>query len=174
MPSGRLRRAVLQETKSCRSPDGVAGGGRFKGGGPVGKPSDDLDGTSLSDLLAGVVGDCGKLLGQQADLLREEVGQELRKAGGAGLEMAAGGGLVAAGGLLSGLALAHLLHKATGLPMWCCYGGAAGACGLAAAALLRSGARGLADVQLLPPPETAAALGENVAWLKEQMKPETE
>ena len=41
--------------------------------------------------------------------------------------MAAGGGLVAAGGLFAGMALAHLVHKATGLPLWASYGVIGGA-----------------------------------------------
>ena len=43
--------------------------------------------------------------------------QELRQAGNAAVSVAAGGGLAAAAGILSGMTLAHLLHRATGLPL---------------------------------------------------------
>ncbi len=127
--------------------------------------------TDLPSLAAEIVQDCGRLLGQQVDLLRAEVGQQLGRAGRATWLAAAGGGLAASGGLLTGLALAHLLRRATGLPLWLCYAGAAGAGGAAGAALLRSAGRELAGVQLLPPPQTAAALRENVAWLRDQLSP---
>ncbi len=132
----------------------------------MGKAAGEVD---LRALAGEIVEDCGKLLGQQVDLLRAEVNRELARAGRAAWLAAAGGGLAASGGLLSGLALAHLLRRVTGLPLWLCYAGAAGTSGAAGAALLRASGRGLSRVQLLPPPETAAALKENVAWLKDKL-----
>ena len=126
--------------------------------------------TDLADLVTGLAADFRRLLGRQADLLRAELGQELRRAGHASLNVALGGGLGAASGLLSGFALAHLLHRVTRLPLWACYGGAAGACGAAAAALVKGGVDQLSNVRLVPP-ETTAALGENLTWLKEQVTP---
>ena len=125
----------------------------------------------LATLAGNIVQDTGKLLGQQVDLLRAEVGQELRRVGGAAASVAAGGGLAAAGALMAALMAAHLLHRATRLPLWCCYGAVGGALGAAGAALLVRGKEGLADVQVLPPPQSAAALQENLAWLKEQVTP---
>ncbi len=125
----------------------------------------------LPTLASRVVHEAGTLLSEQVDLLRAEVGQELRRAAGGAAAVAAGGGLAAAGGLLGGFMAVHLLHRATRLPLWCCYGVVAGALGTTAAALLRSGGQRLAGVQLLPPPQTAAALGENLTWLKEQLTP---
>jgi len=137
----------------------------------VGKPTAAPESQDLGELVNAIVQEGGRLLSQQIDLLRREVGQELQRAGTAALRVASGGGLAAAGGILSGLALAHLMRRVTGLPLWCCYGAAAGACGGAGAALLRTGARTLGDLQLLPPPQSAAALGENLSWLKEQVSP---
>jgi len=122
----------------------------------------------LADLARGAVENAGKLLSQQLDLLRAEMRQELARAAGAAGAFATGGGLVAMGGLLSGLALVHFLHRCTRLPLWLCYGAVAGACGTAGATLLQRGRKRYEDVQLLPPPQTAAALAENVVWLKQQ------
>ena len=77
--------------------------------------------------------------------------------------------LMAAGGLLSGMMLAHALHRATRLPLWACYGLVGGGLGAAGVKLMQHGRDQIASVQLLPPPETAAALQENAAWVKEQV-----
>ena len=127
----------------------------------------------LATLVGDIVHDSGKLLGQQLDLFRAEVHQELRQAAGAAASVAAGGGLAAAGGLLTGMMLAHLVQRVTRLPLWASYGVVGGSLAVAGGALLRSGRDGLAGVQLLPPPQTAEAAEENLAWLKEQMNPAT-
>jgi hypothetical protein len=123
----------------------------------------------LPSLVGGIVQDTGTLLGQQVQLLRAELTQEARRAGGAVAAAAAGGGLLAAGGLLSGMMLAELLHSSTKLPLWLCYGAIGGGLGATGYALLRKGSRDIGTVQVVPPPETAAALKENVAWAKQQI-----
>ncbi len=123
----------------------------------------------LLALASSVADDAKKLLGQQLDLFRAEAGEELRRASGAALAMAGGGGLVAASGLLSGLALAHLVHKSTRLPLWASYGLLAVAAGAGAAALVGRGRAELAAVRLLP--KTTDARGENLEWLRDQMTP---
>jgi hypothetical protein len=125
----------------------------------------------MRDLLARIVEDGGKLLSQQFELFRAEVRDELRRAVGAAGLTAAGGGLVAIAGFLSGQMIAHQVHRATGLPLWASYGVAAGALGATGAALLRAGGAALADVQLLLPPQTAEAMKENLTWLKDQLTP---
>jgi len=126
----------------------------------------------LIALVRDIVQDSGRLLSQQIDLVKTEVGGELRQIAGAGVEVAAGGGLAAAGGLMSGLMVVHLFRRATGLPLWACYGILGGAFGAAGLALIRSGRAALADVQF-PPPQTAKAVEENLEWLKEQLTPTT-
>jgi hypothetical protein len=133
------------------------------------KDSAALEKQDLSTLVAGIARDTGMLVQQQVDLLRADLVAEARRAGGAVLSMAAGGGLVAAGGLLSGMMLVHALHRATRLPLWVCYGVVGGGLGATGLKLLSDGREKIASVQLLPPPETAAALKENVAWVKEQI-----
>ena len=126
----------------------------------------------LRTLLGNVVQDSKQLISQQLDLLRTEVGQEVRQAGTALAECAGGGGLAAAGGLLSGLALAHLIRDVTGIPLWLCYGLAAGGLGAAGVSLLRAGRDGLSELR--PLPQTTRALGENLEWLKDRLIPAAE
>lgn len=123
----------------------------------------------LPTLLGTIAGEAKVLLGQQVELFRAEVGAELRRAGGAVASAAGGAGLAAAGGLLAGLSAAHLLNRLTGLPLWACYGLAAGGLGAAGGKLLRDGRDGVAGLR--PLPQTAAALAENVEWLTDHLTP---
>jgi len=127
----------------------------------------DLD---LPALIGGIAQDTSTLVTQQLALLRVEIGQEMRKAGIGITEVAAGGGLAAAGGLLSGMMMAHLLHRATRLPLWTCYGLVGSGVSAASYALLKQGQARIADLHLLPPAESAEALKENVEWLKDQAR----
>ena len=136
----------------------------------AGRPAETKSNEPKS-LLGDIAHDGRHLLDQQIELFRVEVGQELRRAGGAVASVAAGGGLTAAGGILSGFMLAHLLHRTTHLPLWSCFGLVGGALGAAGVRLLRSGRDGFSELQ--PLPQTTAALGENVTWLKDQLTPTT-
>jgi len=133
-------------------------------------PADDtpLKQQDLTTLVAGIARDTGTLVTQQIDLLRADLLAEARRAGTGAASIAAGGGLLAAGGLLSGMMLAHALHSATRLPLWVCYGLVGGGLGATGATLMQRGREQIAHVQLLPPPETAEALQENTAWMKQQ------
>jgi hypothetical protein len=121
--------------------------------------------TTVGELLR----DSGRLVSQQIELLRSEVKQEVRRAAGGALSIAAGGGLAAVGGILSGMMLARLLHATTRLPLWSCYGLVAAGLGAAGAALVKKGQQELADLELLP--QTTEAVQENATWLKERMSP---
>ncbi|MEJ7714013.1 MAG: phage holin family protein [Pyrinomonadaceae bacterium] len=101
-------------------------------------------------------------------MLRSEVREELSHAKDAALSLSTGAGLVATGGVLSSFMLVRLLHSSTRLPLWACYGVVGGLLGATGAGLLSFGARKLAATQLLPPPQTAQAIKENLTWLKEQ------
>jgi hypothetical protein len=82
--------------------------------------------------------------------------------------LGAGAGLVATGGAFSAVALVHALHRATRLPLWGCYALMGALLGAAGAGFLADG-RARASGVRLPPPETTAALRENLEWLKEQV-----
>ncbi|WP_439621079.1 phage holin family protein [Gemmata sp.] len=123
----------------------------------------------LRTLLGEIVQDSKHLVAQQVALIKAEAGQELTRAGVGVAKCAGGAGAAAAGGLLTGFALAHLLRDATGLPMWACYVLAAGGVGAAGAALVRSGRADLAELGALP--QTTKALGENLEWLRDRLIP---
>ena len=123
----------------------------------------------LSALVGEIVRDAEQLIGQHVALLRTEVIQELNKAKRSALALGAGAGLLAVAGVLSTQMLVHLLHEATGLPLWGCYGLVAAGLGAAGYRLLTAGRRQAAGVQLVPPRQTAAALKEDAEWLREQV-----
>lgn len=137
----------------------------------MGKRQNATEELDLRTLLGNIGHDARRLLDQQIALFRAEVGEELSKAGGAATAVAAGGGLVAAGGLMSGFMLAHLLRRVTGLPLWACFGLLAGGLGAGGAALLKRGRDGFAALR--PLPQTTEALGENLQWLRDQLTPAT-
>ena len=121
----------------------------------------------LLTLVGKAVRDSEKLVAQQLQLLRSEVAEEVGKAKTAAVQLGAGAGLLAAGGLLTTLMAVHLLHRTTRLPLWACYGLVGGTLGAAGAGLLTAGARQAGRVSLVPE-QTTAALMENLAWIKEQ------
>ena len=111
--------------------------------------------------------DVEELIGQHFNLLRSEVQQQLDRLKAGTASLGAGAGLVTLSGALSALTLAHGLHKATGLPLWSCYGLVAAALGAAGAGLLAAGWKQVGGVRLAPT-QTIKALGEDLAWLKKQ------
>ncbi len=127
---------------------------------------EDLD---LGSLVAGIAQDSGRLLEQQIGLLRDEIKQEAARIGEGAVQVAAGGGLLAAGGLLTGMMLAHIVQRATRLPLWMCYGIVGGGMTATGIAQFIAGREKLSSVQMTPPPETATAFKENVEWLKNQL-----
>ena len=123
----------------------------------------------LGTLVGRIADDAKQLLGQQVELFRAEIGEELRRAGGAAGSLAAGGGLTAAGGLLGGFAAVHLVRRVTGLPLWACFGLVGGGLGAAGVRLLLAGQDGIVGLRQLP--QTAETLGENVRWLANELNP---
>ena len=124
--------------------------------------------TDLPTLLGEIGEDTQKLLRQQIDLLRGELLTELQRAQSAAVSLSAGVGLVATGGILSTHMLVHLLRKTTRLPLWGCYGIVGGLLGVVGTKLIHSGSKGIAGLRPFSLPQSAEALKENLAWLKEQ------
>ncbi len=122
----------------------------------------------MADLVRAIAGDAERLLVQHAALARAELRDGLGRLPGAMATIGAGAGLVAAGGVLGTLMVVHGLHKSTRIPLWGCYGLVGGALAAAGCGLLTAGARRATGLRLVPR-ETIAALGEDVAWLKDQI-----
>jgi len=128
----------------------------------------NLDKQDLLTLVAGIAHDTGSLVNQHIELLRADLSAEARRAGAGVVSIVAGGGMAAAGGLLSGMMVAHLVNRTTRLPLWACFGLVGGGLVTAGLKLMQHGGQQIASVQLLPPRDTAAALQEDAAWLKAQ------
>jgi hypothetical protein len=120
----------------------------------------------IASLVSGIVSDGQRLVEQQLELLRREIGYEIRRVRNAAISMAIGAGITALGGLLLIGMVVHLLNAYTDLPLWACYGIVGGALGAIGALLLYFGGMEVADSHLIAPPQTTAALKENVEWLK--------
>jgi hypothetical protein len=123
---------------------------------------------NVTSLAGKVVHDSEKLLGQQVDLFRAELGQEFHRLGDSAFAMVVGVSLATGGIILAGLMLANLVQLLTDWPLWCCYGLVGGACVLGGVILVRAGRTGLARVQLVPR-QTTQAVKENLTWLKQQL-----
>lgn len=134
------------------------------------QPAESSREPELSTLLRGVVQDAESLLGLQFDLLRSELRQEVRQARDVALSVGSGAALVGAGGVLAAFMAVHALQRATRLPLWACYGIVAGALGAAGTGLVAAGLGRASSLHLVPR-ESAEALRENLAWIKDQATP---
>ena len=121
---------------------------------------------SITSLVASIANDAGKLIEQQFILLRRELGEEIRRARIAAITMATGVGLATVGAFFLLLMLVHVVHTFTEIPLWGCYGLVGGLLAILGGLALFFGKKEAGDIQLLPPPQTAEAVKENVEWLK--------
>jgi len=123
----------------------------------------------LQPLLTEFVQQAEKVVALQLRLARREIGTEIAKARGAATWLGGGAVLLALAGLYGSQAAVHLVRRWTRLPLWSCYAVAAGAAAGAGWTLVDAGRRQAAAIK--PGlPQTRAALGENLSWVKEQMK----
>lgn len=105
---------------------------------------------AITNLAQGVYQDIEKLIGQHIQLLGRELKDELAKAAKAGASFGGGATFMALGTMLGGLATIHLIHKATGWPLWLCYAGCSATACAVGAGLVAAGAAQAADVRLIP------------------------
>jgi hypothetical protein len=127
---------------------------------------------SMVSLVSGIVDDVHLLITQQVKLTRAEVQDDLRKAGGVAVILAAGAGVLLLGAILVCLMLVYLLHWLTSpagtdlasVPLWACFGIVGAAFGVLGAGLMAAGKKKYDSTSLLP--ENAAhAFKENVECL---------
>ncbi len=126
----------------------------------------------LADIVGSVARDAHRLVGQHVNLLRSEIRQGVREAPAALVMIGAGGGLVAAGGILGTLMVVHGFHKATRIPLWGCYGLMGGVLAAVGSGLIAAGSRRAAAISIVPR-ETIAALSEDLEWLYDQIDAQT-
>ena len=105
---------------------------------------------SVSDSAQQVVSDVEKLVSQHLGQLADQVKEELGKAATAGLSFGGGAGMMALGTVLGGLAVVHMLHRATGLPLWLCYTLCSATACATGAGLFAAGAQKASDIDLVP------------------------
>ncbi len=110
----------------------------------------DTQNQSLSDIAQGIYSDVEKLIGQHINRLASQAKDEIGKAATAGASFGGGAGMMALGTMLGGLAAVHMLHKATGLPLWLCYAGCSATACAAGAGLFAAGAKAVADMDVIP------------------------
>jgi phage-related tail protein len=124
---------------------------------------------TITALVGEIRDDTRKLIQQEAELLRQELKGQARKAGTVALTVGAGAGLTAAGSLLGVLMVARLLQRVTGLPLWACYGLVGGGLGAAGLSLLTAGASEASGLKLIPR-QTAETLREDVASISQAVR----
>lgn len=110
----------------------------------------ELTADNLSALTRGIMNDLEELVSQQFNLVRREMGDELKKAGIAGLSLSGGAGATVAGGLMGTLSLVYFLHEVFGLPLWLSYAITGCGCCAAGASLISAGVHEVSHVNLLP------------------------
>jgi hypothetical protein len=106
--------------------------------------------SAVGNTAQGMLKDIENLLGQRLGRLREELADELGKAAAAGGSLGGGLGLAALGTILGGIGFVHLLHRATGLPLWLCYAGSSAVACTLASGLVAEGVRKVGDLDVLP------------------------
>jgi protein-S-isoprenylcysteine O-methyltransferase Ste14 len=102
---------------------------------------------------------------QELALAMHEIRGEIRKATGASIALGAGVGLAALAGLLFIIAVVHLLHAVTDLPLWACYGIVAGLCAVVGFILLYLGKKQMSQIDIVPQ-QTMETMRENVKWMQ--------
>jgi len=123
---------------------------------------------SVTSLVSGIIHDVQELMRQQLALFKEEITNDFHKAKEVAISVAISwalglGAVVVGTGMLL-LMLVHLLHWATQLPLWGCYG-LVGAAALAlGTGLLYAGKKKLETLHPLPE-QSVQALKENVQCL---------
>lgn len=119
---------------------------------------------SLSALLGGIVNDIHELFNQQLALLQHQLRKDVQETATAGASCAGGAIVTAAGIVLLGLGLVHLLAWGTDLPLWASFLIFAAVFLLCGGIMIGVGAHKFANFKPLPD-ETAKALKENVSWI---------
>lgn len=107
-------------------------------------------GQSLSNTAEGLMRDIERALDQRLGRLKDQLADELGKAATAGAAFGGGLGMTALGTVLGGIGFVHLLHRATGLPLWFCYAASSATACAVGAGLVTQGVRKVGEMELIP------------------------
>jgi len=120
-------------------------------------------GTSVTELVTGIVHDAQTLLEQQLALFKQEMREDIQKTRDAITSLALSSGLLLVGAILLSLMLVHLLFwLVPSLPLWACFGIVGGVLAVLGGILGFQAQEQLRTVN--PAEKTAKGLKENLEW----------
>jgi hypothetical protein len=123
------------------------------------------DGSSMTELVTGIVHDAQELTRQQFAMFQAEIKHDLAKTKEAVLAMALGGGVALLGVILLCFMLVHLLYWAMpAVPLWAWFGIVGGVLVIVGSGLIYAGRRTFDTFNPLPD-ESAQAMRENIQWI---------
>jgi len=120
-------------------------------------------GTSVAELVSGIVHDAQNLMSQQLALFKQEVREDIQKARDAALSLALGSGLLLLGGILLCLMCVYMLHELASLPLWGSFAIVGGVLTAIGAVMTYLGYERLRTINPLPEKSTQG-LEENLEW----------
>jgi len=130
-------------------------------------PVNRTDGTTVSDLISGLVNDAQQLVHREIDLAKREVAIEVDKVKQGAVALGAGAGLAVIGALLLGHMLVYLVQTLTGLSLWVSYLIVGAIFAIGGGILLMQGIKRMKTVDPVPR-ETIESVKEDIQWIKEQ------
>jgi len=120
-------------------------------------------GTSVAELVSGIVHDAQNLMSQQLALFKQEVREDIQKAKDAAQSLALGSGLLLLGGILLCLMCVYMLHELAALPLWGSFAIVGGVLTAIGAVMTYLGYERLRTINPLPE-KTTQGLEENLEW----------
>lgn len=119
---------------------------------------------SITRLVSGIVDDTQRLMEQQANLLKQEIRNDLREAKETGLVLGIGGALLGAGSVLLLFMVVHFLSwLVPELPHWGSFGIVGGLVAAAGGIVFYQGQQKLDKLNPLPE-QSAEAMKETLQW----------
>lgn len=122
----------------------------------------------IAPLLTGMLEDVERLGKQHMALLKEEVKEDLSRAGNAALWLGAGAASAFVGMVLLLFMAVHLLNEIPSLPLWACYGIVGAVVVVGGAALIYTGRQKLDAITPLPE-QSLDEVKEDVQWVKKRL-----
>lgn len=120
---------------------------------------------SLSGLVSGIVSDAGRLMEQQAQILKAEIRRDMRDAREVGTLLLIGGALLSVAGIMLLISMAYLLNWLSDgqMPLWACFGLVGLIVAVGGGIVFYRGRQKLETINPLPE-QSAEALKENLQW----------